>query len=114
MGVVNTIVGLGSIFIAKGIGGLGDVPANALGYSIGLVVSFTLNRNWTFRHTGHVTRALFVFLAWQGVAYAVNLACVLGLIRYGVDSYVAQALGMPPYMIVSYIGSRFFAFASKK
>ena len=114
VGIVNTLVGLGSIFAAKGIFGIGDVAANAIGYGIGLLVSFSLNRSWTFRHNGPVVRAIVAFLIVQAAAYSLNLACVLGMIEYGIDSYLAQALGMPPYMVVSYLGSRYFAFAPGK
>lgn len=113
VGVVNTMVGLGTIFAAKGLFDMADVAANAIGYAIGLLVSFTLNRNWTFRHSGPISSAIVVFLMVQAVAYSLNLVCVLSLIGFGVDSYLAQALGMPPYTVASYLGSRYFAFASK-
>jgi putative flippase GtrA len=112
VGMVNTLVGLALIYAAKWFVGAGDVVANAFGYGTGLLVSFSLNRTWTFAHKGPAGRAFVTFLVVQGVAYGLNLVCVLGLISYGVDSYVAQAFGVPPYTIVSYLGSRYLAFAS--
>jgi putative flippase GtrA len=112
VGMVNTLVGLALIYAAKWFMGAGDVTANAFGYGTGLLVSFTLNRTWTFAHSGPAGRAFVKFLAVQGVAYGMNLVCVMSLIAYGVDSYVAQAFGVPPYTIVSYFGSRYLAFAS--
>ncbi|MEO8118442.1 MAG: GtrA family protein [Rhodoferax sp.] len=114
VGIVNTLVGLGVIFAAKGVFGLGDVVSNAIGYGIGLLVSFSLNRYWTFRHTGPVSNAIAIFFVVQAAAYSLNLVCVLGSIEYGIDSYIAQALGMPPYMVISYLGSRYFAFTPGK
>jgi putative flippase GtrA len=112
VGMGNTIVGLAVIFAAKGIFELGDVTSNAIGYGTGLVVSFSLNRSWTFRHEGTIMRSLVAFILVQVVAYCSNLACVMGMIAYGVDSYLAQALGIPPYTLISYLGSRYIAFAS--
>lgn len=112
VGVGNTLVGLGSIFGAKGVLGMGDVAANAFGYSIGVAVSFTLNRAWTFQHGGSVSKSLKLFLLVQVAAYFVNLLCVLLLIDSGVNTYLAQALGIAPYTIVSYLGSRYLAFAT--
>ena len=43
VGVANTLVALLVIYAAKWYLGLGDVAANALGYSVGLFISFTLN-----------------------------------------------------------------------
>lgn len=113
VGIVNTFVGLGVIFIAKAVFNLGDVFANAMGYSIGLLVSYTLNSKWTFHYNGEFTRTFVVFLFCQLIAYFVNLVCVIGLIKYGIDSYVAQAMGLPPYVVISYIGMRYFAFSQK-
>jgi putative flippase GtrA len=110
VGVINTVVGLSAIFFAKLVLSMGDVAANALGYAIGLLVSFLLNRRWTFQHTGSVTRSLPLFLLVQGVAYSANLICVLSLIHFGIDGYFAQVCGIPPYTALSFLGSRYFAF----
>ena len=112
VGVGNTLVGLGSIFGAKALLGMGDVAANAFGYGIGVAVSFTLNRAWTFQHGGSVSKSLKLFLLVQVAAYFVNLLCVLLLIDSGANTYLAQALGIAPYTIVSYLGSRYLAFAT--
>lgn len=114
VGIANTLVGLGAIFAAKGIFGMGDVAANVFGYGIGLLFSFSLNRYWTFGHSGPVVRAILAFLIVQAAAYSLNLVCVLSLIENGLDSYIAQALGIPPYTVVSYLGSRYLAFAPDK
>ena len=114
VGVGNTLVGLISIFTAKGLFGMGDVAANAFGYSIGITVSFTLNRAWTFRHSGSIANTLMLFLLVQAIAYLINLICVLFLIDQGVNGYLAQTLGIAPYTVVSYIGSRYLAFAEPK
>ena len=39
-----------------------------------------------------------------------NLATVLVAIRGGLDSYVAQALGIVPYTITTFIFSKYFVF----
>ncbi|HEY1129907.1 MAG TPA: GtrA family protein [Roseateles sp.] len=113
VGLTNTGVTLSVIFATKYFWGLADAPANALGYVLGLINGYNLNRRWTFRHTGSVVRSLPAFLLIQGVAYVVNLACVLGLIALGVNDYGAHVLGMVPYAIISYLGSRHVAFSAK-
>jgi putative flippase GtrA len=114
VGVANTLVALVAIFGAKWFLGLGDVAANTIGYAIGLTVSFFLNRSWTFRHKGGIARDAVYFLGCFAVSYAVNLATVLGLIHYlDTNSYLAQALGMPPYTVVFFLLSRYVAFRSK-
>jgi putative flippase GtrA len=110
VGALNTLAGLAIIYVGKAGLGLADVAANALGYGCGLALSFALNRSWTFSHSGAAWPALIRFLAVVAVAYAANLAAVVLAIKAGVDSYAAQALGVPVYAAISYWGARRFAF----
>lgn len=111
VGAVNTAVGLGSIWVLIGLAGWSDLPANAVGYAIGLACSFTLNRRWTFAHRGPWWPALWRFVLVFGVAYAANLACLLTLRdAFGVDRYLAHALATVPYTALFFVGSRRFAF----
>ena len=52
VGGVNTIAGLLIIYACKWFMGLGDIKANLIGYLCGFVLSFVLNKQWTFRFTG--------------------------------------------------------------
>jgi putative flippase GtrA len=110
VGVLNMLVGLLVIYACKWFFHAGDVTANALGYGAGLVNSFALNSRWTFGYRGPQLPAIVKFLAVALVAYAMNLLTVLLLIRYGVDSYLAQALGIPPYTLTTYLASKLFVF----
>ena len=111
VGALNTGVGLGVIYLAKYALDAGDVSANALGYAVGLVLSFALNRSWTFGHTGPVHKAAARFAVVIALAYLLNLATVLFSIHaLGVNGYVAQALGIVPYTAFTFIASRYWAF----
>jgi hypothetical protein len=46
------------------------------------------------------------------IAYLLNVATVIGILRLGINDYLAQAIGVLPYAIFSYLGSRYFAFGS--
>lgn len=110
VGLGNTLTGLAIIYAAQA-AGAGEIVANATGYTVGLALSFVLNRRWTFRHRGALFSALLRFAAVLAVAYVANLAVVLGAIwGLGINSYIGQALGVPVYTVVSYIGSRWYAF----
>lgn len=114
VGVANTAVGLGTIFLLKWAAGMDDVPANLIGYLLGLCLSFALNRNWTFGHRGALLPAALRFAAVFAVAYAANLLTVL-LLRdvAGLNSYLCHVLAMFPYTALFFIGSRVFVFASR-
>jgi putative flippase GtrA len=110
-GIVNTAVGLGVIFAAKWLFDVGDLMANAAGYTVGYCCSFILNRNWTFQHEGRVLTAAFRFSVAVAIAYGLNLAAVFGLRDLAnVNSYLAQAAGVIPYSVFLYVASRFYVF----
>ena len=114
VGVVNTVLGLAIIFAAKAFLGLGDLAANLLGYGLGLVCSFVLNRSWTFRHEGRAFAAFWRFGVAFAVAYVLNLVTVFGLRdAMGVNSYLAQAGGVIPYTISFYLLSVYFVFPGR-
>jgi putative flippase GtrA len=110
VGALNTLAGLAIIYAGKGLFRLDDVTSNALGYGCGIALSFALNRRWTFLHTGAAWPALIKFLASIAIAYAANLAAVIAAIHLGLNSYAAQAIGIPIYTAIAYWGSRRYAF----
>jgi putative flippase GtrA len=105
------VVGLLVIYACKWLLHLNDVAANAIGYAVGLTTSFTLNSRWTFAYRGPRLPAIFKFLLVSALAYGMNLLTVLVLIHYaGLNAYIAQALGMPPYTLTAYMASKFIVF----
>jgi len=115
VGAVNTLIGLFVIYICKWFFGLGDVTANVVGYITALTNSFYLNRAWTFGSSTPVLPALARFMVIFVLAYLVNLVTVLAAIEFmGLNSYLAQAIGIAPYTTFFYFGSRYFAFKAQK
>jgi putative flippase GtrA len=109
-GMANTAVGLACIFAAKLLGA-SDVPANLFGYGVGLALSFVLNRRWTFGSRYAVAPQVVRFMLAFALAYAANLATVLALRDLaGLNSFVAQALGILPYTLCFFVLSRYFVF----
>ncbi|HXF47468.1 MAG TPA: GtrA family protein, partial [Burkholderiaceae bacterium] len=82
-----------------------------LGYLVGLSLSYVLNSRWTFAYRGAHVDAVPRFLFVIATAYAANLVALL-LARdwLGVDSHVAQLLGVAAYVAIGFVGSRLYAF----
>ena len=111
VGAANSVVGLGTIFGAKALLGLGDFPANALGYAVGLACSFVLNARFTFRFDGAMGPAFAKFVGAFLIAYAANWLSVLALLELAhANAYLAHALAMCVYTIVFYVASRAYVF----
>lgn len=114
VGVANTMVGLSVIYSAKYFFHAGDVTANAIGYGVGICVSFILNSRWTFAYRGLMASAAVKFFLATAVAYAANLLTVMAAIDgFGINTYLAQALGMPVYTVVAYLASKYVVFRLK-
>lgn len=111
VGALNTVVGVAVIYLFMALG-LGDVAANAIGYLVGLSLSYALNSQWTFRYRGAHADAVPRFVLVIAAAYAANLAALL-LARDlgGVDSHLAQLFGVAAYVGIGFVGSRLYAFS---
>ncbi len=113
VGAINTLVGLLVIFGTKAFLYDNDVIANAAGYGTGLSISFVLNKSWTFRDRSSVLASGIRFMSTFAISYAFNLGTVLICIFWlGVDPYLAQVLGIPPYMVAFYWLCKYMAFRS--
>lgn len=111
VGVANTLVGLSVIFAAKYFLEVRDVLANAIGYAVGICVSYTLNSRWTFAYQGNWVSAVAKFLVATVIAYAANLLTVVAAIDLlNLNTYLAQAMGMPVYTVTAYLASRYIVF----
>lgn len=111
VGVANTVVGVGTIFLLKAAFGFGDVAANAIGYGVGIALGFVMNRRWTFESTGPWRSQALRYGAVLLTGYGLNLSSVLWLIRRGgIDPYLAQAAGIVPYTLFVFLMSRSLVF----
>jgi putative flippase GtrA len=108
-------LGLTLIFLFKAGAAMSDVAANLAGYAVAIAAGFALNRGWTFSHRGAAPAALARYLLVLAAAYTANLvATLLAIEVLRLNSYLGQAIGILPYSIVGYVGSRWFAFRTPR
>jgi len=110
-GLANSAVGWAVIFGGLW-AGLSGLAANAAGFGVGLVLSFTLNRRFVFGVTGTVQgREVAKFLAAFAVAYGANVA-VLSAAQssLGSDNPLAQLPAIGVYVLIFFLLSQLFVF----
>ena len=116
VGVGNTLLSAVLMFLLEG---LGYWPSTAIAYVAGAVMSFLLNRCFTFRSEETFWRSAVKFALNVAVCYvlAYSLAqpvagWVLG--NTGMEEVWQERLtklgGMALYTVLNYFGQRFFAF----
>lgn len=110
-GLANSAVGWAVIFGGLW-AGLSGLAANAAGYAIGLVLSFTLNRRYVFGVRGAVSRGeIAKFLAAFALAYGANVAVLLVAQRsLGPHSAWAQLPAIATYVVIFFLLTQRFVF----
>jgi putative flippase GtrA len=111
VGLLNTVIGLTAIFALMFLFRAPPGVANAVGYGVGLSLSYVLNRAWTFRAPPR-TGSLRKYVSVVGICYLLNLLTVLAAISLAsLNPYLAQLLGMGIYTLCMFIGCRWFVFS---
>ncbi|MGE0188273.1 MAG: GtrA family protein [Steroidobacteraceae bacterium] len=112
-GVLNTAVGIGTIFALKWFFDWADTPANFCGYALGVMVSYYVNSRWTFQYRAALHAKVLPYALVLSCAYLVNLGCVHFFIQIlKVNSYLAQVTGVIPYSLLTYVLLRRYVFVS--
>lgn len=121
VGVVNTLVGAGIMFLLYNLAGCSYWLSSAANYIVGGVVSYFLNKYYTFKNTERSWKqvlrfALNVAVCWL-LAYGIAKPLALRLLA-GFDEKLqtnaAMLAGLCLYTALNYIGQRFFAFRAKE
>lgn len=121
VGVVNTLVGAGIMFLLYNLAGCSYWLSSAANYIVGGVVSYFLNKYYTFKNTERSWRqvlrfALNVAVCWL-LAYGIAKPLALRLLA-GFDEKLqtnaAMLAGLCLYTALNYLGQRFFAFRAKE
>jgi putative flippase GtrA len=112
VGLFNTGVGLGTIYLLQNGLDWDYRAANIIGYCLGITLSFILNRSWTFKSADtRITRQGILFLLVAGTCWGVQLAALIVMVEIlGISKELAQPLGMVVYTSLNYPGNRFIVF----
>ena len=117
VGLINTAVGAGVMFIAYNLFHTGYWLSSAANYVAGGIVSFFLNKYYTFRNTEkslwQALRFAVILVICYFAAYGAAKPLVKALLsaqKTSVQENAAMLVGMGVYVILSYLGQRFFAF----
>lgn len=111
VGLANTIVGYAAILFLQFAAGASPLVANAGGYALGMILSYSLNKTFTFRSRRSHGHALPRFGAVVAGCYLLNLLTLqLGLSVLGLPAAAAQALAVASYAAAFYFASRLLVF----
>lgn len=118
VGAANTAVGTGIMFVFYNVFHLNYWISSASNYFFGSILSYILNRVFTFRNNEKVIRTLprFVFnislcyLLAYGIAKPIVVYILSGF-SVSIQENIAMLAGMCLFVGFNYVGQRFFVFA---
>lgn len=111
VGVFNTLIGYCIIFACMYLARMTPETSNFIGYAVGLVASYLLNRNYTLNSRQDQFSESIRFLAVFVIAYASNFMVLITLIhRMGIHQGVSQIFAGLIYVVTSYFMNKYFVF----
>lgn len=120
VGVLNTLLGAVVMFVLYDAAHFSYWASSAVSYGAGGILSFALNRRFTFRSKAPLLPAALKFALTLAVcyllAYGTAKPLVLAVFSAALGDRwaerIAMLVGMAFYTVLNYFGQRFFAFAA--
>lgn len=111
VGVLNTIVCLGTILLLQNVFSVYYVIANIVGYPLGLINSFIWNKLWTFKSKKFVKKEILLFLLIALISYAIQFSVLRYVVEIlKVNENWAQVISALFYTIPNFLGNKFITF----
>lgn len=117
VGIINTLVGAGVMFLMYNVAGAGYWLSSALNYIVGSIVSYFLNKYFTFRQRQRSLRIVLSFIANICICYLIAygaakpiVAMILGGCSPAVADNISMLLGMVIFVGLNYIGQKCVVF----
>lgn len=117
VGVVNTLIGTGTMFLLYNLAHCSYWVSSAANYIVGGIVSFFLNKYFTFQSKTWEWSQVWKFAVNVTVCYLLGYGLAKPLVLHllagqavNIQENVAMLVGMCLYTGLNYLGQRFFAF----
>ena len=121
VGLINTAVGTGVMLLAYNLFHCSYWISSALNYTIGSIVSFILNKKLTFENKEKGLKPIAKFVLTIGSCYIIAYGVAKPIARMllsglpvKIQENAAMLAGMGLFVILNYLGQRFFAFNNKQ
>ncbi|MES1158687.1 MAG: GtrA family protein [Terricaulis silvestris] len=110
VGAVATVVHYAILISLKEGAGLTPVAATTAGYTFGALLSYTLNRRFTFATRPSFGRGLLKYAIVIAMGAVINAGIVATLTRLGLHYLLAQVIATGLVMIWNFAASRLVVF----
>lgn len=122
VGIINTIFGTVIMFLLYNLASFGYWGSSTVSYILASILSFFLNKNFTFRNKESTAKTALRFTVNIAVcylaAYSISKPIVTRILSNtslskSIVEQFSMLLGMVLFTMLNYIGQRFFTFKEK-
>ena len=124
VGIINTIIGLAIMFSCYNLFHFGYWLSTALDYVIASIISYFLNKNFTFKYKEDDGYSFIRFVVNIAICYFIAFSIARPIVRWclllldfafskAFLENIAMLAGSGFFTILNYLGQRFFAFKKK-
>lgn len=120
VGVVNTLVGTGLMFILYNIFSVNYWISSASNYIVGSIVSYFLNKYFTFRNKERSWKQIVSFVINITVCYLIAYGAAKPVVSWifsgfheRIQGNLSMLAGMCLFVVLNYLGQRLFVFRKK-
>lgn len=120
VGVLNTIVGAGVMFLLYNVFDVSYWISSACNYVVGGIVSYFLNKYFTFKNNTKSVKQVVLFIVNLAVCYFIAYFLAKKAIYFVLESQsekirdnISMLVGIGLYTILNYIGQRVIVFRGK-
>ncbi len=121
VGIINTLFGTAIMFVFYNVFGLSYWLSSASNYFFGSILSYFLNKYYTFRYKKRGWRVAARFVLNISVCYLIAygiakplIAVLLSGAKVSIQENTAMLCGMVLFVVLNYLGQRFFAFKNEE
>lgn len=121
VGVVNTIIGSGTMLLLYNVFRCNYWVSSAGNYIVGSIVSYFLNKYFTFQNRNRSLTMIVKFIINISLCYLIAYGAAKPAIRWllagaavRIQENVAMLFGMCIFVVLNYLGQRFLVFTHSK
>lgn len=121
VGVVNTLFGATIMFVFYNVFHLSYWLSSASNYFFGSILSYFLNKGFTFKYGKTDFRSIVRFTINILLCYLIAYGIAKPVVRYVLSGYgvtiqenISMLVGLVLFSLLNYLGQRFFAFKKEE
>lgn len=117
VGIINTLVGTGTMFLLYNLLHANYWVSSASNYIVGSIVSYFLNKHFTFKNNDKSFKSVIRFIVNISICYFIAYGAAKPFVMWMLGSFsstikdnVAMVVGMCLFVALNYLGQRFIVF----